>query len=73
MDTVSKIRFELARKADKALANARLFDNFPDTFATTCWASDSNKPVWSCWCAQCHELVDTVRETGELPEFAIAQ
>lgn len=73
MNTATKIGVKLIQDIKKAEEKQRLFLLFPYTFATTCWASDSGKPVWNCWCAQCKETIDIVRTTGELPHWAVAE
>jgi hypothetical protein len=66
---IQSIAGDLATKAVKAQKNLELFYAFPETFATTCWASDSKKSVWYCPCAQCKEIIQVVRDYGRLPNW----
>ena len=34
-----------------------------------CVASDSNKVVFECWCAECKEITSTIITTDALPEW----
>ena len=34
-----------------------------------CEASDSDKIVMNCWCAECKEIVHSISTKGELPEW----
>lgn len=37
-----------------------------------CVASDSNKAVFDCWCAECKEITSTVMKHDRLPEWLTA-
>lgn len=63
------IKNQLAKAVDRAEKKLALFEEYPVVFSTTCWASTSEKPVFSCWCAQCKELVKSVEYTGYFPEW----
>lgn len=34
-----------------------------------CVASDSNKIVFDCWCAECKEITSSIIKTAQLPDW----
>lgn len=67
--TPQDISLRLENKLAKAQEDWELFLTFPIAFSSICWASDSNKPVWDCSCAQCKESIKIARNTGKLPHW----
>jgi hypothetical protein len=63
------LRAKLTQAVKRAESKLDLFEFYPVTFSTICWASTSGKPVFICWCAQCKELVAAVNATGNFPEW----
>jgi cytochrome c2 len=54
----------------KNLEDLRLLTTY-GVLGDTCWASDSGKPVFKCWCSQCHELVQMIRDGKGVPMWAM--
>lgn len=56
--TAKQLEAKIA-KAEKAVSVAIAVKYLAYDFSLdrTCLSSDSDKPVFSCWCAECHELV----------------
>lgn len=66
------VRKELIARLDKQRKNLtnkieRLI-SFP-ILGEPCEASDSDKVVFECWCAECKEIASSVIKHGVLPEW----
>jgi hypothetical protein len=57
---------------DKARLNALTNPKYA-VLGDTCWASDSNKIVFECWCPQCKEVVACAVAKRDLPWWAIPE
>jgi hypothetical protein len=67
-----RARTSLVKSLDRqrAIITAKIdrLERYP-ILGEPCSASDSNKVVWSCWCAECKEIVTSIVNHDALPEW----